>query len=523
MRRNPLVSAVAVALAAAVGPSCSDGTSPDRDRLVIITESLPAAVVGQVYAEGIVADGGDGNYTWQVVAGQLPAGLALSEEDLPDEDAVITGTPDTETTSSFTIRVSSGDGQSATAEFTIDVIADPIETVALPPALRGAEYSVALRVGSSVTSGITWELATGSLPPGLSLSSSRIQGIPTATDTTEITLRLVSDQVTVSRTFELRVVAERTQEYNITPFEVVDVPEAIRPHLDAAIERWEAVLTENLGRVPLGADPDPASSQFCGGFRDDISGTNVDDVLLIVNIGPIDGVGGEEDVLGSAGPCLIRNSNALPVAGHLTLDSENLIVVVGTAQGREWLQDIITHEIGHVLGFGTLWGSASDELVETFPHLDLIVGSGTDDPRYTGEQAVAEWQALSGLSSNVPLEAEGTEGTREGHWRETGSGSEPGFDHELMTGFIERVGQANPLSRVSIASLADLGYTVDLAAADAYSLPSPPSASLLQGTGTGSDGHLLNDLEGLQRVQVVDDVGRSGAILRTIELRGGLR
>jgi hypothetical protein len=40
---------------------------------------------------------------------------------------------------------------------------------------------------------------------------------------------------------------------------------------------------------------------------------------------------------------------------------------------------------------------------------------------------------------------------------------------ELMTGFIDP--SSNPLSRVTVASLADLGYTVSFAAVDAYTLP----------------------------------------------------
>ena len=39
--------------------------------------------------------------------------------------------------------------------------------------------------------------------------------------------------------------------------------------------------------------------------------------------------------------------------------------------------------------------------------------------------------------------------------------------NELMTGWINS-GQSNPLSRITIASLADLGYQVNLSAADTY-------------------------------------------------------
>ncbi|HEX7428961.1 MAG TPA: hypothetical protein VF328_19020 [Mycobacterium sp.] len=43
------------------------------------------------------------------------------------------------------------------------------------------------------------------------------------------------------------------------------------------------------------------------------------------------------------------------------------------------------------------------------------------------------------------------------------------FRNELMSGFIAQPG--NPLSRLTVASLGDLGYDVDLDAAEPYQLP----------------------------------------------------
>ena len=50
------------------------------------------------------------------------------------------------------------------------------------------------------------------------------------------------------------------------------------------------------------------------------------------------------------------------------------------------------------------------------------------------------------------------------HWRESV------FGHELMTPILN-VGQEQPLSAVTIQSLADLGYGVDLSHAESFSLP----------------------------------------------------
>jgi hypothetical protein len=64
--------------------------------------------------------------------------------------------------------------------------------------------------------------------------------------------------------------------------------------------------------------------------------------------------------------------------------------------------------------------------------------------------------------AKIPVENTGGEGTADSHCRECVLGN------ELMTGYIN-LGQ-NPLSVVTLASLVDQGYVVDLAAADGYSL-----------------------------------------------------
>ena len=92
----------------------------------------------------------------------------------------------------------------------------------------------------------------------------------------------------------------------------------------------------------------------------------------------------------------------------------------------------------------------------------LIQGAGTSNPTSNGLNAVREWRALGG-SGNVPIENTGGAGTRDGHWREAT------FKNELMTGFLNT--GFNPLSRVTIGGIQDLGYQVNYGAADAYSRP----------------------------------------------------
>ncbi len=117
------------------------------------------------------------------------------------------------------------------------------------------------------------------------------------------------------------------------------------------------------------------------------------------------------------------------------------------------LRDVVLHEIGHVLGIGTLWQS-----------LGLLVGAGTSNSGFIGSRAVAEYNTLTGGHfTSVPVENAGGRGTRDAHWRESVFGS------ELMTGYVGP-GVNLPLSRLTVASLADLGYQVNLSAADPYQL-----------------------------------------------------
>ena len=211
----------------------------------------------------------------------------------------------------------------------------------------------------------------------------------------------------------------------------------------------------------------------------------MDDVLILITLEPIDGAG---SVLGAAGPCFIRNGTRLPVAGLMKFDTADLDVL----ESGGLLQVVILHEMGHVLGFGTIW---SDLNLLADPSL-----SGGTDPHFTGAQAIAAFDDIGGAnyiaSAKVPVEDMGGEGTADAHWRESV------FGNELMTGFVEA--STNALSRVSVASMADLGYAVNLAGADPFTL----APGLRAFSPRGPRVQLKNDLLRLP-LRVVDEGGRS--------------
>ena len=70
--------------------------------LQITTASLPSAWQNVTYGAMLTAVGGQMPYTWSIACGSLPAGLTLSSS------GQISGTPTTQGTSSFTVRVTDG-------------------------------------------------------------------------------------------------------------------------------------------------------------------------------------------------------------------------------------------------------------------------------------------------------------------------------------------------------------------------------------------------------------------------------
>mgnify|MGYP003115636040 CR=1 FL=1 len=179
----------------------------------------------------------------------------------------------------------------------------------------------------------------------------------------------------------------------------------------------------------------------------------IDDIQISAEAVAIDGVNG---ILGQAGPTGLRMGSNIPFQGIMQFDTADLAALEASGQ----LEDVILHEMGHVLGIGTIWQTQG--LL-----LNPSNGDGVTDTRFTGALATAQYNTIFGTAdTGVPVENSGGPGTADGHWRESI------LDNELMTGFLNSPGP-NPLSRITAGSLQDLGYVVNLNASDAYSDPTP--------------------------------------------------
>jgi len=259
---------------------------------------------------------------------------------------------------------------------------------------------------------------------------------------------------------------------------------------NSAVARWEQLIFGDVADVS-----DNIAADVCIAGQPALNET-IDDLVIFVVLESIDGPYG---ILASAGSCRIRLAGSLPFIGSMRFDTADLPTL--EADGR--LGDVILHEMGHVLGLGTLWSMSG--LLQN-PSLPSSPGV---DTHFNGPKAIEAFDAIGGTSysgAKVPVEnAVGGEGTQDSHWRESV------FDEELMTGFIEAAGTANPLSRLSVASLWDLGYAVNLDGSDAYLQVF--SAPLFAATATATAKlHLMDDIR-RGPLYVVDQSGNVTRVL----------
>ena len=233
--------------------------------------------------------------------------------------------------------------------------------------------------------------------------------------------------------------------------------------------RWSTIIKGDLPSLS-----GSLAANACGLPHPSVN-TTYDDLLIFAAVADIDGPGA---VLGRAGPCVSRTGPAgLPVIGVMEFDGADL----GNMESNGTLLSVILHEMGHVLGIGTIWNR--------FGLLQNPSSAGSPlDTYYSGAGGLAGFEAIGGATytggAKVPVENTGGAGTMNGHWRESV------LRNELMTGFINGGGVGNPLSQLTVRSLADLGYTVDPAAADPFSL----AFSLRDGPDTRPSLKLHNDI-----------------------------
>ncbi len=281
--------------------------------------------------------------------------------------------------------------------------------------------------------------------------------------------------------------------------------DAVKAVFASAVERWQTIVVGGLTPITLtgsnvigptsintGSPPNGIGVVPC---IPQVSNTTIKDVNIYVYVRPIDGADGT-NILGLATPIYERSGSFLPFAGCMIFDSANIDQLL--ASGK--LFAVILHEMAHVLGFGTIWTDQG-----------LLVGAcpTSTKPWFNGPSSQQAFVAalLPGViygNPITPVEGDGAcgDGTRDGHWSETVMGN------ELMTGFISP--STNPLSAITSASLRDMGYVVNDAVSDAYTVPGATAALR---TGAAASGDRIHEMTADAPIIVTDSHGRTLQII----------
>jgi hypothetical protein len=199
-----------------------------------ITGSLSAGTVGATYSAALGATGGfgAGTYTFSLSSGSLPPGTQLSA------GGVLSGTPTAAGTFPIVVKVTSTQPglevtlPPVTATQSFSVVIYPVLAVTpqtLAPGMVGAAYSATIAATGGYGAGTyTFSLASGALPPGITLSASgALSGTPTASGTTTFTV------LAASTTTGLPAV-RATQSFTIVIYPALSVtPQVLSPGIVA--------------------------------------------------------------------------------------------------------------------------------------------------------------------------------------------------------------------------------------------------------------------------------------------------
>jgi hypothetical protein len=214
--------------------------------LQVTTAALPNGAVGIAYDQQLAADGGQPNpsYNWSVFSGSLPPGLSM------DSGGTIQGTPTLSGTSNFAVQVSDNNGSTATQALWLTIYVPlQVTTTSLSSGTTNVAYNSQQLAAGGGQPPYIWSLASGVLPPGLSLSTNGvISGTPTTAGTSSFVVQ-VTDSVLATATQALSLVVytfSTSVTFTVTPPAVSNFYTGIITLQVGGLNSGEAVLVEKF-------------------------------------------------------------------------------------------------------------------------------------------------------------------------------------------------------------------------------------------------------------------------------------
>ena len=231
----------------------------------------------------------------------------------------------------------------------------------------------------------------------------------------------------------------RESDFDIELVFLADFTEKQKKLIQYAARRWMSIIREDLPDYTFTG----GFSGLCGDHSYRIpAGERIDDLRIYITI--------FDDYLdapsGWGGPDVLRETSRLSVVGCMGFNLVDIDYSYGTA----------LHEIGHVLGVGTLWYD--------FGFLQNPSWNNPNaDTHFNGPLAIAAFNRAGGRNyagAKVPVYRGEKRRSVDSHWR----------DSVLVDELMTTTGGSNLLSAITLQSLADLGYSVDVTQANPYTL-----------------------------------------------------
>jgi hypothetical protein len=223
-------------------------------------------------------------------------------------------------------------------------------------------------------------------------------------------------------------------------------------------ERYESMI--GLGSSDLSLS---SAAEVCAPGMPELASEPVDDIKVYVMIGPLDGAG---NAVAMSGACYVRpGANGwagMPALGAIVLDEAD----VAQLEADGVLEAVVTREMARALGFSrTAWNAHG------FLQNPSLPEEPDADTHMNAPLVVAAFNAAGGegyAGAKVPLENGAMEGISDAYWRASV------FGNEVMTPYV--TGDSQPLSRITLEALYEVGYELDVTMADPFTLAGARSA-----------------------------------------------